>query len=114
MTLPSFNAEQSLHRSSAHYRAWALASAVGGIRPSSDPTQGSYSYQQTCNGCGYTSDPDLLVCESCFEACGGLRSSGAFGLGPSLLGAGACADSGSDIANCNGYLTCGGCNGLCP
>ena len=116
MTLPSFNAEQSLYRTSRHYRSSAIASAVGGIRPSSDPTQGNYSYQQTCFECSYTSDPDLLVCTGCFDACGGVRDAGVggFGLGPNLPNAGACADSGSDIANCNGYLTCGSCHGLCP
>ena len=115
MTLPSFNAEKSLYRTGWHYRSSPLASPIGGIRPSSDPTQGNYSYQQTCYECSYTSDPDLLVCAGCFDACGGTRTADvAFGIGPSLLNAGACADSGRDIANCNGYLTCGSCNGLCP
>ena len=49
MTLPSFTAEQSLYRSSAHYRASALASAVGGIRPSDVLPYGSY--QNSCLDC---------------------------------------------------------------
>ena len=52
MTLPSFNAEQSLYRSSRHYRASALASVVGGIRPSDDCGMcPDGSYKQTCFDC---------------------------------------------------------------
>ena len=42
MTLPSFNAEQSLYRTGRHYRASALASAAGGVRPSDYLPVGSY------------------------------------------------------------------------
>ena len=49
MTLPSFNAEQSLYRSSGHYRSSAVASAVGGIRPSDIPPHGSYT--DSCFDC---------------------------------------------------------------
>ena len=34
MTFPSFTAEQSLYCSGRHYRASALASTAGGVRPS--------------------------------------------------------------------------------
>jgi len=103
MTLPSFNAEQSLYRSSRHYRASAFATAVVGVRPSLDPTQGGFSYQQTCGGCSYNPDTDVLFCAVCADVCGGIQ------INQPLPAAGACAENGNDIANCNGYLTCGGC-----
>jgi hypothetical protein len=42
MMLPSFTAEQSLYRISRHYRSSALASIVGGIRPSDGLPNGTY------------------------------------------------------------------------
>ena len=106
MTLPSFNAEQSLYWSSRHYRASALVSAIGGIRPSLDPTQGGLSFAQTCAGCHYYKDIDTLVCDGCADACGGIVVQPQ----PQLPEAGACTDNGNDIANCNGRLTCGPCS----
>ena len=53
MTLPGFNAEQSLYRSGRHYRSSALAPAVGGIRPSWDWPLPPGSYQQSCYDCNY-------------------------------------------------------------
>ena len=99
MTLPSFNAEQSLYRSSRHYRASALASAVGGIRPSDVPPHGSY--QQSCYRCMYYGYPfDVLSC-----ACNDVNGCGRFAsiLPETLCGA-------TDIYNNNGRL---GCRGLC-
>ena len=96
MTLPSFNAEQSLYRSRAHYRASALASAVGGIRPSDIPPPGSY--QNSC--LFWYLDPNTgNLCGRCLDQCGGFVD------GPCIP-----ADCASDIANCNGYLTCGSCS----
>jgi hypothetical protein len=101
MTLPSFNAEQSLYRSSRHYRASALAGAVGGIRPADGPPG---SYQQSCDyvNCRWDIFTDVLSCD-CLDFCGGFR------FGPPLLNAGACQNEGNDIANCNGFLKCGSC-----
>jgi hypothetical protein len=98
MTLPSFNAELSLYPSSAHYRASALASVVGGIRPSDDPPEGSY--QQSCFNCTY--DGVVLTCD-CRDCFGGAH------IGTSLPDAFSCAGNGYDIANCSGGLTCGSC-----
>jgi hypothetical protein len=95
MTLPSFNAEQSLYRSSAHYRALALASAVGGIRPSTTGT-----YKQTCNlsSCIYYPQYDSLCCD-CLDRCGNY-------IRDCVPNVSKCQ---SDIANCNGHLKCGAC-----
>ena len=77
-----------------------LLSAFG---PALDPTQGGFSYQQTCGGCSYNPDTDVLFCAVCADVCGGIQ------INQPLPAAGACAENGNDIANCNGYLTCGGC-----
>jgi hypothetical protein len=98
MTLPSFNAEQSLYRSSRHYRSSALASAVGGIRPSDIPPKGSY--QDTCSACCYSSEDDILVCFECDDV------SGVPQIAEPLFNVSECD---SDIANCNATLTCGPC-----
>ena len=113
MTLPSFNAEQSLYRSSRHYRSSTLASTVAGIRPSAPLTipqqvqQGSLgyvppgNYQSSCitydtNYCTY--DGFTLFC-NCLDECGNEHLSG-------FINVPDCAD---DVNNCNGWLTCGPC-----
>jgi len=96
MTLPSFNAEQSLYRSSRHYRSSALANVVGGVRPSDDPPPASYD--QSCFNCAY-GFLDVLSC-ICPDDNGYWRCT-------ALYQASNC--QGSDIANCDGFLTCGSC-----
>jgi len=94
MTLPSFNAEQSLYRSSGHYRSSAVASAVGGIRPSDALPPGSY--QRSCGGC-YSNGYDLwCFCDTGGE-CGDYRHTG-------LAPISGC--QGRDISNNDGNLTC--------
>ena len=74
MTLPSFNAEQSLYRSSRHYRASALASAVGRIRPSNAPVPPPGSYQRTCFDISYEPDGTTL-CATCYDEHGFISGS---------------------------------------
>ena len=93
MTLPSFNAEQSLYRSSRHYRASALASAVGGIRPSDDLPHGSY--QNSCYDCGY--DGSTLTC-NCYDDCGNSVCTPLYSVPDNCVGC--------DIYNSNGNLGC--------
>ena len=96
MTLPSFNEEQSLYRSSRHYRALALTGAVGGIRLSQVPPGGTY--QQSC--LFWYLDPNTgNLCGRCLDQCGGFVD------GPCIS-----PDCSGDIANCNGQLTCGSCS----
>jgi len=92
MTLPSFNAEQSLYRSSRHYRASALASAAGSVRPSDLPPG---SYQQSCS---CWSDG---TCLQCFCEDGSGR--GCFKYA-ALSPISSC--QGFDIYNHYGYLEC--------
>jgi hypothetical protein len=100
MTLPTFNAEQSLYRSSRHYRASALASVVGGIRPSDTPPTGSY--QDSCFRCMYYGQPfDVLSC-----ACPDVNGCGRFASFSPIMS----ICGGFDIYNNNGHL---GCRGLC-
>jgi hypothetical protein len=94
MTLPSFNAEQSLYRSGQHYRSSALASAVGRIRPSDDLPPGSY--QQSCFLCTYNGDTDILEC-ACYAENG-------CALDAALNPVSRC--QGVDIYNRNGTLDC--------
>ena len=68
MALPSFTAEQSLYRSSRHYRASALASIVGGVRPSDGQPGGTYL--QSCSSCSYNGE--TLTC-NCLDESGGSR-----------------------------------------
>jgi hypothetical protein len=98
MTLPSFNAEQSLYRSNRHYRSSALAGTVGGIRPSDNLPPGSY--QQSCSGCNFDFQNSILHCTKCADECGNNVDTYLF---PGPFG---CP---GDIANCNGNLSCGGC-----
>ena len=91
MALPSFTAEQSLYRSSRHYRASALASIVGGVRPSDGQPGGSYL--QSCFNCSY--DGWTLTC-FCYDEFGGYSES-------RLSGVPNCQ---SDISNNNGVLNC--------
>ena len=91
MALPSFTAEQSLYRSSRHYRASALASIVGGVRPSDGQPGGSYL--QSCFNCSY--DGWNLTC-FCYDEFGGYSES-------RLSGAPNCQ---GDINNNNGVLNC--------
>jgi len=91
MTLPSFTAEQSLYRSSRHYRSSAMASIVGGIRPSDALPSGSY--QQSCFNCSY--DGDALAC-FCYDVFGGYSWSRLHGI-PHCSG---------DIYNNNSVLGC--------
>jgi len=69
MTLPSFNAEQSLYQSTRHYRSAALASVVGRIRPSAFRPPGSY--KDSCSQCNYDGpqETDTLTCY-CTDECG--------------------------------------------
>ena len=98
MTLPSFNAEQSLYRSSRHYRSSALASAVGGIRPSDDLPDGSY--QNSCYDCGY--DGSTLRCY-CYNECGN-------SVNTIMTYVTDCV--GCDILNDNGVLRCCASQGI--
>jgi hypothetical protein len=52
MALPSFTADQSLYRSSRHYRSSSPARIIGGVRPSDYLPSGSYL--QSCANCTYT------------------------------------------------------------
>jgi hypothetical protein len=103
MTLPSFNAEQSLYRSSRHYRASALASAVGGIRPSDlcGNCPGG-SYQQTCFDC--CSNGTDLTCR-CLDEGGVPRRTSLLENGASITD---CHENepGCDIFNADGELGC--------
>ena len=104
MTLPSFTAERSLYRSGRQYRSSALASAVGGIRPSANLPPGSY--QQSCFNCDYSWRldffADVLTC-SCYDEYGDAWTN-------NFIFPYDCVNQGSDIANCNGELTCGSCS----
>jgi hypothetical protein len=91
MTLPSFTAEQSLYRSSRHYRSSALASVAAGIRPSDNLPPGTY--QQSCFQCSY--DGDALQCY-CYDEFGGYSWSRLHPI-PYCSG---------DISNTNGVLGC--------
>jgi hypothetical protein len=91
MAIPSFTAEQSIYRSNRHYRSSALASVVGGVRPSDGLPGGSY--QQSCFNCSY--DGNTLVC-SCLDESGGSRQATLPGV-PNCIG---------DIGNNNGHLNC--------
>ena len=96
MALPSFTAEQSLYRSSRHYRASALASIVGGVRPS-DGSLPDGSYLQSCPSC--TLLPGFLSADlecSCYDESGNLQDTYLFAA-PFCLG---------DIYNTNGVLGC--------
>ena len=73
MALPNFTAEQSLYRSSRHYRASALASVVGGVYPSDDGLPDG-SYVQSCPSC--TRLPGFLGYDlecSCYDESGNLQ-----------------------------------------
>ena len=105
MTLPSFTAERSLYRSGRQYRSSALASAVGGIRPSANLPPGSY--QQSCFNCDYSFRFDLLID---VLTCSCLTEDGDLWLSQPLFPYGTCVDQGDDIANCDGNLTCGPCS----
>jgi len=91
MALPSFTAEQSLYRSSRHYRASALASIVGGVRPSDGQPGGTYL--QSCSSCSYNGE--TLTC-NCLDESGGSRQA-------TLSGVTNCI---GDIGNNNGHLNC--------
>ena len=96
MTFPSFTAEQSLYRSSRHYRASALASVVGGVYPSDDGLPDG-SYVQSCPSC--TRLPGFLGYDlecSCYDESGNLQDTYLFAA-PFCLG---------DIYNTNGVLGC--------
>ena len=96
MTLPSFSAEQSLYRSSRHYRASALAGAVGGIRPSANLPHGSYQY--SCFDC--CSNGSDLFCV-CYDEYGGPILTSLWEHGLSISDCQGC-----DIYNNNGELGC--------
>jgi len=91
MALPNFTAERSLYRSSRHYRSSALASIVGGVRPSDGQPDGSYL--QSCSNCSY--DGNILTC-SCLDESGNSRQATLSSV-PNCIG---------DIGNNNGYLNC--------
>ena len=95
MKLPSFNAEQSLYRSSRHYRSSAFASVVGSIRPSDALPPGSY--QQSCFQCMYDGNLDLLSC-----ACNDGNGCGQY----TYLGEINSTCQGCDIYNSYGALGC--------
>jgi len=90
MALPSFTAEQSLYRSSRHYRASALASIVGGVRPSDGQPGGTYL--QSCSSCSYNGE--TLTC-NCLDESGGSRQAS--------LDVSNCV---GDIGNNNSHLNC--------
>ena len=93
---PSFTAERSLYRSSRHYRASALPSLVGGVRPS-DGSLPDGSYLQSCPSC--TLLPGFLSADlecSCYDESGNLQDTYLFAA-PFCLG---------DIYNTNGVLGC--------
>src|SRR5215470_15748166 len=91
MALLNFTAERSLYRSSRHYRSSALASIVGGVRPSDGQPDGSYL--QSCSNCSY--DGNILTC-SCLDESGNSRQATLSSV-PNCIG---------DIGNNNGYLNC--------
>ena len=96
MTFPSFTAEQSLYCSGRHYRASALASPAGGVRPSDVQPPGSYL--QSCPSCTYTPSFfgfDSLEC-LCYDESGNLQQT-------TLFGTTFCQ---GDIYNTNGILVC--------
>ena len=96
MALPNFTAEQSLYGSSRYYRRPALASAVGGVRPSYGQPGGSYL--QSCPSCTYTPSFfgfDSLEC-LCYDESGNLQQT-------TLFGTTFCQ---GDIYNTNGILVC--------
>ena len=105
MKLPSFNAEQSLYRSRAHYRASALAGAVSGIRPSDNLPPGSY--RQSCSDCNYAYRFDI---SSFVLTCWCLDENGDAWLSQFNYPYQLCTDWGNDLANCEGNLTCGPCS----
>ena len=96
MTLPSFSAEQSLYPSSRHYRASALAGAVGAIRPSDALPPGSHQNSCDLTNCSY--DGDILSC-LCTDLC---RNQIYSELAP-------VSNCKKNINNCNGLLNCGSC-----
>jgi hypothetical protein len=97
MTLPSFNAEQSLYRSSRHYRSSAFASVVRGIRPSDDLPWGSY--QDSCFNCTYNEyHDDNLIC-ACYSEDGCVDLSVLLGISSTCKGC-------DDIYNTDGNLGC--------
>ena len=97
MTLPSFNAEQSLYQSSRHYRASALASAVGGIRPSDYLPPGSYL--NSCYGCSFDCKTDTLTC-TCDDYSGNPTPTSVYRVNE------LCSPYDSDIYNLDGGLFC--------
>ena len=91
MTFPHFTAEQSLYCSGRHYRASALASTAGGVRPSDYQPNGSYL--QSCYNCTYYLG--FLSC-SCYDGSGNVQQT-------YLPYTNYCA---GDIYNSNGVLGC--------
>jgi hypothetical protein len=97
MTLPSFNAEQSVYRGSRHYRSSAFASAVGGIRPSGctvPPPNGTYN--NSCYDCCWDTDANTLTCY-CYDDCGNSVYTTQYSVSDCV---------GCDISNNNGNLGC--------
>ena len=76
MKLPSLTAEQSLYRSSRHYRSSAHQKIIDGVRPSDYLPPGTY--QQSCFNCAYNAIPvfggiyDDLSC-SCYDESGNVQ-----------------------------------------
>jgi hypothetical protein len=91
MTLAHFTAEQSVYRSSRHYRATALTALASGVRPSYVLPGGTY--QQSCFNCTY--DGAALTC-FCYNEFGGYDQT-------TLLYPRTCL---VDVVNNNGVLGC--------
>jgi hypothetical protein len=98
MHLPKLSAEASLHRSSASYAGTGAKCSSESIILSQDPDQQYFpgTYEQSCYGCSFAGDY-LMSCW-CYDYTGTPQYS--------TINLFWCR---SDIANCNGQLTCGGC-----
>lgn len=96
MNLPKLSAEASLHRSRASYAGTGARCSVESITLSQDQQYFPGTYEQSCYGCDFAGDY-LMSCW-CYDYSGTPQYSS--------INLFWCR---SDIANCNGQLTCGGC-----
>jgi hypothetical protein len=96
MNMPPMSAETALHRAVSQYRSLhPTLLHRPGITLSGGPWPGTY--QATCFGCKLYWGEDWLLQCWCHDDNNVPQFSG---VGP---------DGCSDVANCNGQLTCGGC-----
>ena len=91
MTFANFTAEDSVYRSSQHYRSPGLAGMVSGVRLSYAPPRGSY--QSSCFNCSYNG---LTLTCFCYNEVGGYDQTTLFAPRTCLV----------DIVNNNGVLGC--------